>query len=61
MMPVLKKFSLLLACLVFINGCITVVFEPYLGEDHKLTTGASEQENLHSPSDNDQKNKDRNH
>ena len=61
MMPVLKKFSLLLACLVLINGCITVVFEPYLGEDHTLTTGESEQENLHSPSGNDQKNKDRNH
>jgi hypothetical protein len=55
MMPVLKKFSLLLACLFFMNGCITVVFEPYLGEDRKVTTGESRQENLHSPSGNDQK------
>jgi hypothetical protein len=60
MMYLLKKLSILLICLVFMKSCITVVFEPSLGENHTVTTSESGKESLHSPSDKDQKNKDRN-
>jgi hypothetical protein len=55
MMLFLKKFLILLACMVFLNGCITVVFEPYLGGDHTVTASKSGEENVHSPSGKDQK------
>ncbi len=56
MMYILKKFSILLVFLVLMNSCITVVFEPYLGEDQTITTSESEEESTNSPSGKDQKN-----
>ena len=55
MMYLLKKFSILLICLVFTSSCITVVFEPYLGDNHTVTTSESGKESLPSPSNKDQK------
>ena len=31
----MKKFLILLSILLFTNGCITVVFEPYMGDEQK--------------------------
>ena len=59
-MSVFRNFLFLFACLFFINGCITVVFEPYLGEDHPLITSKPGEESLQPLSGKDQKNKDRN-
>ena len=31
----MKKILILLSILIFTNSCITVVFEPYMGDDQK--------------------------
>ena len=54
-MHLLKKFSILLVALVFINGCITIVFEPSMGEDQRLTRSVAGQEDLTTHSGKDQK------
>jgi len=51
----LKKFSILLVSLAFINGCITIVFEPSMGEGQRLNSIESGQEDLTPHSGKDQK------
>jgi len=40
----MKRLLILLVTIVFLNSCITVVFEPYVGENQKKESSDSHQE-----------------
>lgn len=47
----MKKILILLSILIFTNSCITVVFEPYMGDDQKGKIEDSHHEAAKSESD----------
>ena len=49
-MSSVKKFSILLVSLFFFNGCMTIVFEPSMGEGQRLASSESSQDGLSPPS-----------
>jgi hypothetical protein len=54
-MSSVKKFSILLVSLLCFNGCITIVFEPSMGEGQGLTNRDSGQEDPTSHAGKEQK------
>jgi len=54
-MSSVKKFLILLVSLAFINGCITIVFEPSMGGGQRLNSSESGEKGLKPHSGKDQK------
>jgi len=50
MSDTMKKLLILFVTIVFLNSCITVVFEPYLGENQKKESSDSHREDTTSNS-----------
>ena len=46
----MKKLLILFVAIVFLNSCITVVLEPYLGENQKKESSDSHREDTTSNS-----------